>query len=566
MSSPWSPITPEIKARRRKRLILWIVLGLLLLAAAFAARPAYHFAKRWRARGLAATAESLIAAKQWKEALPKVQSASQLAPAEPAVVRAVAHFYSGVGNPAGFGVWRTLLSFPSATIADRRDAVRFCLTVDQLDFAQEQLSILLQAEPQNPETLELAAQLALQKGDRGAALEFTRRLLSLKPADPHLLLRQARLTLLSPDTREQRQGRDALFALSEGSGEVALEALQALAGWPALPPDRAETVAAGLEKHPAAHLEQRLAAVALRIRVHPLQRAELVEGAIAQAAGASPDELPLLGRWLLQHGAPERVLDLITPAAALTRQDLFLVRADALAALGRWAEIQETLKTEKTPLDPSYVEIFLARAARELGEDRTAEAHWLAALSAAQKPPQTLFVAQYAEKTGNRGIAIKAWRELARVPGWGIKAHLSLLPLLEATGDTLALRDAVRELVKISPHDPSPRNDLAYLDLLLKENVPAALKVATELFRLHPDLLAYRNTLALAYLRSGAPENAEELYRKVHAEWSRALPRFQAVRAAALAKSIERLSGVELDQIDALQLLPEEHALVQAAR
>jgi hypothetical protein len=57
---------------------------------------------------------------------------------------------------------------------------------------------------------------------------------------------------------------------------------------------------------------------------------------------------------------------------------------------------------------------------------------------------------------------------------------------------------------------PATENDLAYLNLLLKNEVDASGHIAEKLVREHPQMLAYRTTLALAYLRSNDAAGAKK--------------------------------------------------------
>jgi tetratricopeptide (TPR) repeat protein len=299
----------------------------------------------------------------------------------------------------------------------------------------------------------------------------------------------------------------------------------------------------------------------LRWRIEPALRAGSIDQAVAQFSKNGPEDLLALGRWLLQQGEAARVLEVIGAAEALSRQELFLVRLDALASLGRWEEIRQTIEKEKPPIKPLYAEVFQARAAKELGQLREANAHWTLALShALPNLEQNLYLARYAEKMGEHRVAAKAWRQVARTPAWALRANLAALPSLEKDGDTRGLREAVQQLTRLAPNDPAPCNDAAYLDLLLQENVKAATATAEQLCHAHPEVLAYRTTLALAYLRTHRLAEALALYERVEVPWDKAPARSQAIHAAVLAAS----GRIEAPAVpDSALLLPEERALLR---
>jgi tetratricopeptide (TPR) repeat protein len=552
-------------ARRLRR---WVIAGgvvLILLAAG--GPPVYRRAKVWRARTLAAEAEKLLAARQLEKASGKAQAAIGLAPAEPQALRTMARVLTRARSGLALNYWKGLVAQPGATADDRRAAVRAALQSDRLDFAEEQLAILLADDSPPVETLELAAQAALRRNDPARALEFLARVLRQQPGNDGARLLQAQVMALSPDHAQSEQGVRDLLELGarrdgpHGDAAPALGALQTLAQRPDLPAEQTSVVAERLAAHPLAQTADKLTALALRWRIDPVLRGGLIEEAVARFGKSGPEDLLALGRWLLQQGEPARVLEVIGAAEALTRQELFLVRLDALASLGRWEEIRETIEKEKPPIQPLYAEVFQARAAKELGQLRDANAHWTLALShALPNLEQNLYLARYAEKMGEHRVAAKAWRQAARTPAWALRANLEALPSLEKDGDTRGLREAVQQLIRLAPNDPAPRNDAAYLDLLLEENVKEATATAEQLFKAHPEVLAYRTTLALAYLRAGRVADAQSLYEGVEVPWSNAPTRSQAIHAAVLAAS----GTAEPPAVpDSVLLLPEERTLLR---
>jgi hypothetical protein len=533
----------------------------VLLLAAAGGPPVYRRAKVWRARGLAGEAERLLGEKQFEKAAAKAQAAIGLAPAEPAAQRAVARVLTSAGSGLALNYWKGLLAQPGATAEDRLAAARLALQGERFDFAEEQLALLLAADPPAVETLELAAQAAWQKKKPTEALKFLERLLKQAPSNEGARLLHGQILAWSPDREQGEQGARELLQLGQGDDAAALRALQTLAQRPNLSVEEIGQAADRLAKHPLAQTADKLAALPLRWLVEPTQRAGLIKQAVAQFGKGGPEDRIALGRWLLQQGEPARVLEVVGAEEALTRQELFLVRLDALASLGRWAEIKETIEREKAPIKPLYAEVFQARAAKEMGQLREANAHWTLALSHALPTlEENLYLARYAEKMGEPRVAAKAWRQVARTPAWTLRANLAALPSLEKDGDTRGLREAVQQLARLVPDDPAPRNDAAYLDLLLQENVKAATATAEQLVKEHPEMLAYRTTLALSYLRGGRAAEAAKVYAGLEVPWEKAPARSQAIHAAVLAAS----GTAEPPAIpDTILLLPEERALLR---
>jgi hypothetical protein len=72
--------------------------------------------------------------------------------------------------------------------------------------------------------------------------------------------------------------------------------------------------------------------------------------------------------------------------------------------------------------------------------------------------------------------------------------------------------------------------------MLLGVNVEGARREAEKLVAQHPDLLAYRTTLALAHFRRNDPSAARDAYRNSTLVWEQALPGWQAVYVAVTGK------------------------------
>jgi hypothetical protein len=211
------------------------------------------------------------------------------------------------------------------------------------------------------------------------------------------------------------------------------------------------------------------------------------------------------------------------------------------------------------------VELYRARVARELKKDRQAATHWAQAHWLAGDNVRALwYLAEYAERLGQSAEAIKAYRRLTRNGEAARPAFLALVRLTERTEGTAVLRSVLQEVATRFPDDPAPRIDLAYLDLLSGVNLAQAKAVAQQLCSQHPEMPAYRTTLALAHLRHNETAAAQALFQDTRVDGSSLLPGWQAVRTAVLGASGNREAARQLArQIAADRLKPEERALVQ---
>ncbi len=313
-------------------------------------------------------------------------------------------------------------------------------------------------------------------------------------------------------------------------------------------------------------MSQHLLALDLRAGTDPASRAALVQEGIDRYASTKDDaSLGTLVAWLYGKGEFEKVLAVLPPDRANGDRALFLQRLDALGALGRWKEIREAIQSRKFPLDPMTAQMYLARCAAQLGEPAVRDACWDAALDAAgTDTAKLLTVGQYAEKNGALRVASKAIPAAVAATPDSREANEALFQLLETTGRTRDLRDALLAFAAPNPGDRAVRNDIAYLDALLDVDVPAARDTARQLVQVEPASLPHRTTLALAELRLGNGLAAMDAFRGIRLPPPAAMqPRQQAVYAAALWKtSYETEARAVARIIVPARLLPEERELV----
>jgi len=173
------------------------------------------------------------------------------------------------------------------------------------------------------------------------------------------------------------------------------------------------------------------------------------------------------------------------------------------------------------------------------------------------------WLAHYAEKNGayeQTRSAYRAWIGCVRYPWSGYQA---LARLVETTGTTHELRELVREMLKRWPHETALRNDLAYLSLLLSEEIEKSRDIAADLVAQNPDNLPHCTTLALALLRLRDLAGALQVYAGRQYDWNQALPGNRAVYAAVLANNGQLTEArAHARALPRARLRPEELALL----
>ncbi|MEW6156690.1 MAG: hypothetical protein AB1813_04620 [Verrucomicrobiota bacterium] len=559
------PMEPMAGSGRGRRW-LWLGLaGVILVAGLIGAKPAYRALKTWRAQKFAAQASVLMQQQKWEEAFRKAQAAYQLSPLDVETLRVVARLYSVLGKEQAFPFWEQLLSHPASTHQDRLEFVQLALRLRRLEIAEKQLAPLLEETPEDLMTLQLAAELFFLKRELVQALSYARKASAKQPGNQALQLTLSRLLLQSEDPADNLDGKKTALSLIDHPDQVGLEALVLAAQLGQLLPDEKRLVIDRLRKHPLATAEHRVLALDLTLSLSPQKEDELFIAACQEAQRGKPEELVAVSRWLNRHREFTRTIELISPAKALEQQDLFLVRLDALAALGQWKEIRRILEEEKIPIDNVLKQLYLARIARELNLPEEASLHWRRVhLEVGQQPQALLYIAQYAERLNEKTEAAKAYRRLTQTPALARQAYSALIRLAESDKNLFALRELMKELMALYPEERTPKNDLAYVNLLLNQNVEAALETAERLYHSNTNMLAFRTTLALAHLRRGEVETARKLYDGFQLNWSQVLPGWQAVHVAVRGANGEtNLARTLARQIPLDRLKNEEKQLIE---
>ncbi len=566
---------------RRRRRWLTVLLALAVVGGlAVGARPALHVVKAWQARRLARQAVSLTEAGKLDEARARVQDALTIWRQEPEAMHAAALFLTRAGayRPA-VPFWEQLDEVRPLSPADTRDYALAELNLGDLDRAEALARrVWSPGEGGTWQDWQLAMQIAAHRGHAAEAVPLAVRLLrdGAAPARERLGVAAALASsnAASPDEQALAWGTVAGLASADGTPE-SLTALVLLAqarapGHPVpLPSDvpALPELLARIDGHPLAKAAQGLLVLDLRMAQEPDRRAEFLQAAVDRYGQTKDDaDLAALAGWLYAKGEYERVLTVLPPARATGDRALYLQSLDALAALGHWADIRESIQAHKFPLDPVFAQMFLARCAGQLDEPAVRDARWQAALDAAGKDPSKLLSrGQYAAKNGTDNVAATAFEGAVRAAPDSRPAWEELIRFLETAGDTRRLRGAVTEALARWPRDSSLRNDAAYLDALLDENVPAARAVARELVHAQPANLACRTTLALCELRLHNPLGALDAYsRRDPKEPTTTLsPRQAAVYAAVLWEtSYPAEAAAAWRAASSARLLPEERALV----
>src|SRR5947207_4681221 len=593
-------LTPleELQARRRKRILLLALAAAAVLAVAiyFAASPVSGAIKGWQSRRLARQAFALIQQKQWSEADAKARDAFLLRPTEPDAWRAIARLHSRIGkNAPALEWWKKIDEQHRLTVEDRRDFAKAALVAGELTTAATQIDQLLaQRGGPQPVDILLAGQLAVRRNDPVLAVDYAQRTLADKRTKPYDILSAAVLVLsgTKPESPPHIAAWKRIEELARDPKTVAsLDALVFLAQQQSLGPQQplapltADTslslgpattpqptttmglpeIADALEKHPDARTQHKLLALQLRAQHDPALTDQYVADAVERFGNADDETFAALAAWLNGVGRARKTLDLLPLDRAVKRQDLFLQRINALAALERWDEVKEVLTSERFPLEPVFQHMYLATARTRLGETTAATNEWKRALEVANTPEKLLALANYAEQNRANDMADGAYSAAIKLAPMNRAAYTGRLRAALASDQTSEAQAVAAEIVQLWPDDAAARNQDAYLRLLLGASAAAAEaaeRAAKVLVAQEPWNWTARATLGLACLRLDRKKDALAAIREPRVTGVEP-PGALAVRAAILAANgYEEGARNDAQLVNAKPLLPEERALI----
>jgi predicted Zn-dependent protease len=555
-------LLPDLTAAPRRR--RWLVaLAVVALVAAVAARPAYRAVKHWRAANLAQQAEQFLGQKQWLDAARTAHAALQLHHEQPRAPLVLARSLGALRQDNALAYWKLALARDAAP-ALRLEAAQAALQLGRPDVAEPLVAEALARQPEDGAALRLAAVVCDLRGDPVAAARHARGALARLPGDVELELLLCRQLAASRQPAEITEAKVRLLNLARAQGALAPAALSLLLGFTDLTRNElyeAWRVASAL---PAEAPGAPLLAAEAHLRLEPAKRNAILQSLSAARAAAPLPARVELARWLLRQREFARALEVLPLNIAATNADAFLVFLDAMAALGRWKELADVLARPGLPLEPALVELYRARAARELGQGRIASLHWGLAQSLAAANPALLWhVAQYAERLGEYDEAVKALRKLTGQRVGARPVFEALVRVLQRAGDLPQLRAVLREMTELFPDDAAVRNDYAWFSLLAREDVAGARESALALVKQQPQVPAFRVTLALAHLRGGDAAAALAEVEALPLDWAQVLPGWQAVRVAALgAGGREEEARRFAAGLDLKRFRPEEQELV----
>jgi hypothetical protein len=524
----------------------------------------YHWLELQRADRFAMAGDSLREANKLRDAAVQYRVALELDRSSYRALSGAARLATKIDRPEALELWQKVMMHRQCNNQDREDYADYLINSDRFALAEKLLNPMLKADP-DTRTLQLAARYSKKMGDDVKAIEYARIASKRTPDDDVARFQLAELLAQSTDPAEQAEARKILWELST-KPDYHKAAIEALSSAPQLTQEEKARLLQELSALTPKTIKDDLLAAEMRLELHPDQAPQVYQEEIARWHNGTNQELIDLTRWLNSRQQAELVLANLPIERSLEDNQLLLCRLDALATLQRWNEIDETLNRTDVTLDPSVIESFHARTAQERNAGLDAEAHWNHAISLASADPYKLrFVANFAEQSRASAAALNAYEELARFPEHADFAYHGIERVSQRSGDTAMQRSAMSKIALNAPDDPNAVDEVAYLNLLLGEDIDKNFEIAKKLAQQYPNRLSYRVTAALGYLREHDGASAlGQFEAPLPIDWKRTLPAWRAVYAAALLgtdRNEEAQSIIATIPRDRLN--PQERALIE---
>ena len=542
---------------------LWIM---LLVAIGFCVKPAFRTMKSWRGIFFLKSAGQALIEKNLDRAEEQALLCLQLRPDEIEAYRVLARVSDLRKDSRNLSFWMYVAQSDQVNDADRIALAEVALQEGMVTMAEQQLSILMSRPVPHREVYHLAGLLAARQQRPSVAREWFQKALALDPGYARAEMNLARVEIFFPESKEaEERGLERLRKLGTRPDEWGLGSLRILAAAGKSNPKRLPydpNIADQLKKHPLAQMEEKSIAVDWEIRTHPERRDDLVAAMTSSVADLSSPAKRELAAWLNRLQLFQKTLA-VFPLDQAATEPLLLVQLDAMAALGRWEELDRFLSNHTLHLQPVLRSLYRARVAGELGNQRLFDLGWRQAVRETENHANAIrYLADYSEKLGEIGRSTEAYEILSQNARYRLEALLKLVRLYEKMGQTRLLFQTMQRLSVLCPQDPVISSDLAYLGLLLNDPSLQSHELARAVYAVNPHLSAFAATYALAQLKAGLPAVALETMEYFSPDQITA-PGWQAVHATALAANGHKAEAIAMAQkIDFKNLKPEEKELM----
>lgn len=585
--NPASPDDSSNAVRETRREARWLLLFALAMigggAAFWLAFPHLSPAvKGWLGRRHLPTAHEAMQKRDWAAAASALRAARRWSPEDPAVIHAsIDVMMAANGDPRTvISLVRQLRDNGHATSEDLALMGRLHAVSGQPGEGRAIYETLPAADRGQPEALLLQAALLAAEGKRDDAVEVRRAALLVDlDRDPSILLRLAAIDLTSSDPTRREDIRARLWKAAREAGDLALPAIDLIAGTKDLTAPQAGELLKLIDAHPdqpEKKIAVRLRVLSAQMRVSPHLRTDILQQELTRWTHRSPAEAEPLVNWLAAEREYARLLRLVPAATATRYTELLPGYVAALRAEKRWDELDRLLQPGK--IDAAFpvqrIRLWRAEARWHLdgGDVSQARQNIAQVLEDSGRGEN----AEEALEAGHLAESLHLWDLAQRCYQAVITRHArlrpSLLPkiyeLAELQHDGGAMLQACREMLALQPDSTAFQLQQLYLQMLIGSEIELASQRLQNMAVTGPaertDLIHLLHALA-AYRQGRAEDMLAAMPKIIRPE---GLPPGQRTVYAALLKltkgDASRVFQL-IERVPPLLLLPEEKSFLQRA-
>jgi len=502
--------------------------------------------KDWQASRLAGLSREYARKEKWQEALMSADTALRLNPTQPEASRFMAGLMEAEGRwEQAMELYGRLYSSGGGNLEDLKKQAINAARGQYNDPARWLAGLVAEkGDPSFP--LVLDAEILLKKGDVDGAREALRQALSKGPSRTAQAA-MMRFLLANPQKDSGSDLLVAVWALKDGTDEIALEALAVGLAAGVAPEEKRSEFVSSIRKHPKPGEKILLLADTAELAIDPSSKPRVVEGLVRRLKNGKIADRVTGAMWLNSQGQPRAALDLIRPEDAISNAAAMRTWLDSVAALGDWNAMLGVLARKDVPLPPHMVRVYTARALKMDGRPAEGDAAYRAALvEFRDKPQQIGEVLEYLHRSGEYAIFDEGLQVQLAKPGEALDMMGRLMPAMLDTRDSARVRDVLK-LAMQSPNlaDAVPlQNDIAYLDLVLGQPVDAA--ALRERYRQFPGDAAALFNVVLERLRQGNPREALAILEKAGVDPRNLAPNHLTVIACVLAANGKKTEALQV--------------------
>jgi hypothetical protein len=544
---------------------------------------AFHFFQGWRARDLAGKALQSLEMASYRAAWLQMNSARNLRPNDPTVLRAAAIIESRFGMPTGMDSWDRYAEQSELSKEDLVERGRAAAALGNEEQFQRAVDGL-EAAGEAAASGRLRTVRSLARGNLDRAIEEARRSVAATD-DPAMKLDLARLILrrhvdqlaAAPQSEESQRTAKEMFAIVDSlQGTAQGDEAMAFGLTFLLPGQEEQERWANLAmKNSDAANPALLPAATVMVDLGKAKPEELRQVLRPIFDAAPLDRRAAFVAWLTRQGMPREGLTLITAQESGESVNAFLARTGALAKMDNWTAVIETADAGgNVPL--SIRLLTKARAEYALRQQAQSGAKSLAdALRAAAREGTLPAIVPTGDEMGGQAVVDATLVELCGDPGFaedafrmtrdrltrraaneqGLLAAAHARALLAAP-NAVSVQDYARYLQLIAPRKDDESDEEVAARMVDPEETARAMAAA-------PTDPAVRATHALALLKAGRAQEAVRAFDDLTVFYNRVPPALQAVICRVLTDGGQKPRALEAVQaIDETSLTANEKGLL----